>query len=327
MCTRLKAEAVFKHQKPSDVAAVAVALAAIAATTLSFNPPGAAAGPERRGDTVSAVGDHFVYRANPASKDEPGLHVRLYRNPDGGHEFVVGEPAGVTFSGNCTPADQVYICNTGPGTPTIDLIGHAGRADNIYLYIGPVPPNPYFSVPATVRTSTGSDTISLSGIAAKISAGRGPDLINIEANSSAPDAVASPGGEVHGGRGIDTLTYAEATSLTLRITLDDKANDGRPGELDNIHSDVENLIGPSTGFTAIGSNRRNVLIGGRGEDRLVGKGGRDALRGKKGDDLLNARDGKGGDVVTCGEGEDTVLLDRGDRMKDRGLCESVAYAD
>jgi Ca2+-binding RTX toxin-like protein len=78
---------------------------------------------------------------------------------------------------------------------------------------------------------------------------------------------------------------------------------------------------------------RSTLSGGDGNDSLAGGSGNDTLRGNKGvdthaggagDDLIDAR-GDRGDVVSCGDGNDTVLADAADSIAldcetvDRGI--------
>ena len=77
----------------------------------------------------------------------------------------------------------------------------------------------------------------------------------------------------------------------------------------------------------------STLSGGDGNDSLAGGSGNDILRGNKGvdthaggagDDLIDAR-GDRGDIVTCGDGNDTVLGDAADSIAadcevvDRGI--------
>ncbi len=74
---------------------------------------------------------------------------------------------------------------------------------------------------------------------------------------------------------------------------------------------------------------RSTLSGGDGNDSLAGGSGNDILRGNKGvdthaggagDDFIDAR-GDRGDVVSCGDGNDTVLADAADSIAPD--CETV----
>ena len=89
-----------------------------------------------------------------------------------------------------------------------------------------------------------------------------------------------------GGPGTDTVSYADrADAVTVR--LDDLAFDGRPGENDNVHSDVENITG---------SPNADVLTGSAGPNEILGREGNDLLDGGLGADLISG--GLGVDTAT-----------------------------
>jgi hypothetical protein len=123
---------------------------------------------------------------------------------------------------------------------------------------------------------------------------------------------------------MDTVAYASTIS-ELSVSLDGVANDGRPGEGDNVLPDVENISGADFGNRFTGSAADNVLDGGAGNDRLIGLAGRDALTGLGGDDELNALDAERGDRLNCSDGVDRVLLDAGDTIADDS-CEHSSWA-
>ena len=95
---------------------------------------------------------------------------------------------------------------------------------------------------------------------------------------------------VMGGPGRDVATYAGHTA-GVRASIGTGADDGRPGEGDNIAADVENLRGGPGNDTLIGSAGPNQLFGTAGNDRLTGLAGSDLLDGGGGRDVLNALDG------------------------------------
>ena len=68
-----------------------------------------------------------------------------------------------------------------------------------------------------------------------------------------------------------------------------------------------------------GGGKGDVLTGGAGKDLLVGGGGSDRIRGGGGSDRILARDGKR-DIVSCGPGRDSAVVDRRDRVSS---CERV----
>jgi Ca2+-binding RTX toxin-like protein len=146
----------------------------------------------------------------------------------------------------------------------------------------------------TVRGGDGNDTLSGSG---------GNDVFPAEAGSDGADVL-------NGGDGVDTATYSARTD-PLQLSLDDQANDGLQGSAsDNVHTDVENLVGGSAGDIISGSGQPNTLDGGGGDDRLAGDAGDDALTGATGND--NESGGDGNDTVDGGDGGDTLSGDSGD---------------
>jgi hypothetical protein len=81
----------------------------------------------------------------------------------------------------------------------------------------------------------------------------------------------------------------------------------------------DTLYGLDGNDVLFGLAGNDVLFGGRGNDILVGGLGRDRLFGGPGNDTLRARDGLR-DVVDCGPGRDTAIVDRTDRVSG---CERV----
>jgi hypothetical protein len=119
--------------------------------------------------------------------------------------------------------------------------------------------------------------------------------------------------------GTDTADYG-ITARALTVTLDGAANDGEPGERDNVQPDVENVVGGGLEDTFTGSARRNRLDGGSGEDYLDGAGGAgDEAIGGSAIDVLRLRDNGKRDVARCGSGRDFAIVDRADRVS--GSCE------
>jgi Ca2+-binding RTX toxin-like protein len=78
--------------------------------------------------------------------------------------------------------------------------------------------------------------------------------------------------------------------------IDGLADDGAPGERDNISTDIEHLFGGTSNDVLTGSDAPNRLFGGEGNDTLNGLGGKDTLEPKGGNDTLNG--GSGDDIAT-----------------------------
>lgn len=107
-------------------------------------------------------------------------------------------------------------------------------------------------------------------------------------------------------KGVDKVDYSGRTA-NLVITLNGLAGDGEAGENDNIHTDVEHVIGGSGNDDITGSASNNSLVGNDGNDTLRGLTGDDTLQGNAGEDVLQG--GQGADIVDGGTGIDWSLYD------------------
>jgi hypothetical protein len=121
-----------------------------------------------------------------------------------------------------------------------------------------------------------------------------------------------------GGAGKDVVDY-ELTGRAVTVKLDDRPNDGAPGERDDVRTDIEDVQGGGDEDTFDGSNVPNKLEGASGEDYVDGEGEADTLRGGSGRDVIRGRRDGRSDIVDCGRGVDFAIVDRRDRV--RGNCE------
>jgi len=161
------------------------------------------------------------------------------------------------------------------------------------------------SIPASLVGGNGDDTLvgsdgddTLLGGAGldSLSGAGGNDVLN---GGTGADAM-------FGGSGVDRVDYFARTA-NLVITLNGIANDGEAGENDNIHTDVEHVIGGSGNDDITGSASNNSLVGNDGNDTLRGLTGDDTLQGNAGEDVLQG--GQGADIVDGGTGIDWSLYD------------------
>lgn len=125
------------------------------------------------------------------------------------------------------------------------------------------------------------------------------DLIGGNGNDTGSSLVAQDGADIfEGDAGTDTADYSArqfGPGSVLSVSLDNVANDGQPGEGDNVFADVENVNG------AVGPNV------------ITGSGAANVLRGGQSADTIRAVDGiAGNDVVIGGFGVDTCTVDPGD---------------
>ena len=164
----------------------------------------------------------------------------------------------------------------------------------------------------------GNDTISGYSGADALSGGAGDDVLT-------PDDYEDPSPDVvDGGPGIDTIDgdygsrYADSSAPKppLTFTLGGGADDGRPGEDDDLRS-IERLI-LSSGGTVAGSEgpdyvklhqvgMDSLLFGGGGDDELRAGDGADRVEGGAGDDKLDA--GYGDDTIVGGPRRDSISAD------------------
>ncbi len=146
-----------------------------------------------------------------------------------------------------------------------------------------------------------------------------------------------------GGAGVDTIDYSDQSEF-VTVTLNDLADDGYTliadwsgatkysytleQQIQNVLSDIENVIGGVNGSKMVGSASDNVLIGTLHNDRLdgaegndtlfAGDGGWNTLIGGQGDDALYAADYLGPppdiepDELFGGDGSDRAKLDPND---------------
>jgi Ca2+-binding RTX toxin-like protein len=148
----------------------------------------------------------------------------------------------------------------------------------------------------------GEDTIVGNGGADRLVGENHSDLLLEGVGATVIDALDADTFE--GGSGLDMVAYTGATA-NVRVTLDDVANDGRPGtpvsppEGDNVMSDVERETGGGGNDSLFGNAGNNLLVGGPGADSINGDAGNDTLQGDGGVDPLDG--GAGTDVCDVGE--------------------------
>lgn len=234
--------------------------------------------------------------------------VRVMRTP-AGYEI---EDLGVVFPGaaapRCSPAAPYRVDCSPPVSSIFIELGDRGDAVNFAS-----------DGPATVSGGDGDD---------RIAGSRGSDILNGDAgdDSLGAERDGPDGADVmSGGAGGDTADYSERSG-PVYIDLDGVADDGEPGEGDNVKADVEHVSGGAGADRIVGNAARNRLRGEWGDDEIEGAALRDVLDGGPGDDTILARDG-GADTVRCGSGSDTALVDDDDSVAtdcERVLRTSVA---
>jgi Ca2+-binding RTX toxin-like protein len=286
--------------------------------------------------TVSYSGDTLVYQADPGVRDSPML------GKDDNGRLTISEE-GLTLPPECTydfaahcplPArvelhlgdgdDWNSFASDYPASLPVAVYGDEGKdqlqtynADNVTLDGGPgADVLKGWLSNDTLYGGPGDDEIQGSGGNDHIEAGDGNDKLS-------PDTYKDPGSDyVDGGPGVDVVDDWSIPDADyhppVSVSMDGVANDGRPGEGDNvvnvekIESHVSGTLsgGPDADEFTVYANideGNSTLLGNGGNDKLTAGDYQDTVDGGPGNDVLNA--GFGNDVVTGGPGQDTIFAD------------------
>jgi Ca2+-binding RTX toxin-like protein len=187
-----------------------------------------------------------------------------------------------------------------------------------------------------VKGSTHNDTLTGGAGNETLNGGNGNDTLvggggddTLVGGSGADDM--DGGGHTLG----DTVTY-NPSAADVVVTLDNVANDGGVGELDNVRDTNEIILGGVGDDSITGSGNAETLNGGGGNDTLNGAGGADLLIGGTGSDTASYAGGAGGTItldltandpggdnvqtenVIGGTGVDTITGDAGPNRLDGG---------
>jgi Ca2+-binding RTX toxin-like protein len=208
---------------------------------------------------------------------------------------VMIEDTGAPLTGECRPSDSGRFC---PGR-------HFGVVD---VFLGDADDGLEHSFCGAVDAGAGDDEIRVTSGFFSLVGGPGADLLDATGATSA------------------NVSY-EDHSAGVSVRLNGLADDGAPGEGDNVIGPVSGIGGgqgddyleagptPSGLFGAegndilVGSPQRDSLSGGPGDDQLLAGAGSDSLAGDAGADVLSGGDGL--DEVTYG-GSAPLRLSIGD---------------
>jgi Ca2+-binding RTX toxin-like protein len=203
----------------------------------------------------------------------------------------------VTYASRTNP---VFISSDGVAND-----GEAGEGDDIGTSI------------ETMIGGSGDDQITGNDNNELLLGGGGNDTLNGAGGNDTLDGQAGAD-QMIGGPGNDTVTYA-SRAAAVSVNIDGVANDGAPGEGDNIDFSVETVIGGSGNDFMLGpevDSMGNYIYtpvnfqGGPGNDTLGGGIGNDTLLGGPGNDAI---DGGGGadNFIDGGDGNDYLSVDVG----------------
>lgn len=210
-----------------------------------------------------------------------GSSPRQIRVTDGGAPLSAGE--------NCRPDGDGVLCSV---SGTVDV----------------------FLIPPEFDLGDGNDELTVTGIAATVNGGPGDDRISFPNHRLTVDG--GPGADFMRARD-GGVTYADRT-VGVSVSPDGVANDGEPGEGDDVGPTFDRIEGgsgddelhaidaPEFRTWIYGSSGNDRLFGGPGADELIGAGGDDSLLGAAGRDELDG--GLGGDLLRGGDDHDLVLF-------------------
>ncbi|WP_020390848.1 calcium-binding protein [Kribbella catacumbae] len=205
----------------------------------------------------------------------------------------------VAASPTCTTIDaQTVAC---PSRGIFHVIIDAGDLNDQVTFDAA---DEFEALTGTLLGGPGDDVLALgpSATTGHLFGGQGNDLLKGGKSNDFLDG-GEGADEFSGGGGTDFADYSNRDAPVV-VKIDDTANDGKSGEGDNVHTDVENVIGGLSDDVLVGSRSNNNLNGGPGRDQLFGELGDDALTGGLGDDSLNG--GPGSDDLFGAEGDDSL---------------------
>jgi Ca2+-binding RTX toxin-like protein len=295
------------------------ALTIALATTSLLAVPGIASA------TVTATSDGTT--ATLTGTDAPeSIDITFYE----GNLLINGDAAA---GPGCTQDDSggAITCPGGAGGATVAT---GGGDDRVHSYLADAPSARYgrYDLGAgndfvegygseVVQGGAGNDQIDgLSGDddldggdgADKLDGGLGADTIRGGAGDdqlkSDPMEVKAPD-VIDGGPGRDSITDwmrgDPATEELVTVTQDGNADDGFPGEGDNVIN--MELVESYGSLRYVGTDGDDIAsaseVGNRAD--LTGKGGNDQLKGSDSDDAIDG--GAGNDTLTGGYGNDTIV--------------------
>jgi Ca2+-binding RTX toxin-like protein len=246
--------------------------------------------------TVAVQGDVLYVTGTPGVRE----FLSVYRSAGDTHFGISDGSATIGLGAGCTsahPQPTVHARCDAAGVQRIvidagDQDDRASVADSI-------------TVPVTVDLGPGDDRFQEGGVRNDVRGGEGDDWLDSSGSNAGTWTT------FDGGAGYDSANYTQRWG-SMRLSLDDVANDGLPGEQDNLLG-VEHVYGGYDDDVITGSAGDDVLYGGMGVDEIHGLGGDDTLEGSLpgyGDRLYGGEDDDvmqltGSAIADAGPGDDT----------------------
>jgi Ca2+-binding RTX toxin-like protein len=264
-----------------------------------------------------SAGDNLFLEAAPGEDND----VKLQQNNT---NLVVTDEAGLTANAGCAQVDaKRATCPLADFTTAYVVVDDGDNEVDAYqdhpVYISgaTATQNNFHAIgdgDTTMIGGPGPDVLHSSWSEDYIAGNGGPDQITTgslddEIHGGDGNDVINPGDgddEIEGDADLDVVNYS-ARIAPLDISLDNNKNDGAPGELDNVHDDVERVLGGSGADDLNGSPHRDILEGNGGNDRISTAGGNDDAHGGGASDEIEL--GSGVDFANGGGGPDEITGD------------------
>jgi len=295
---------------------------------------------------ISYDGDDLVLEAAPGEVNS----VSVFQSPSRGIGWVrLGDGAGLSGPGDrcvvsgdgwidCEATGAVYVA-LGDGDDSFGFGATEPLANPVGVLGGPgadvLRGNTHSATVAALVGEEGADRLEGGMGDEQLLGGPGDDQLTGRAGDDTlrgedgddtldGDRYDAPGADlIDGGAGTDTVAGwsdpGADRNPPVTLTIDGRADDGRPGEGDDVR-DVERVeahvngvfeFGDADDFIDVWSN----LSG--GASRLVGRGGDDRLRGGSNEETMDGGPGAdrieggfGHDTITGGPGRDTIYGDK-----------------
>jgi hypothetical protein len=295
--------------------------------------------------------------AAPASADDvatvgTGVNSTF---PGGNRGYAAVYASGDWDTGQTSTPDDVTVVSghDATGARTVTFTDPGSVLVSLDSSCTSVPADPLHEIQCTgpfdatwAFTGNGDDRITVDGgLPADLYPGDGADVVHGGSGNDRVvlnDEPGLTGDQLYGGPGVDEAFYS--LSGDVAVSLDDGANDGAPGDSDNVHTDIEDVYASVDGAATVsGDAAANHLVAGstRGPGFASGGDGADDVGvyaasgtadGGAGDDTVTIATTQGGsalggpgsdqvqarntiaDSVDCGSGPDTVRADAFDAL-------------